>query len=170
MISFDFEGDELNDVKKRMFFRIKHICDNEGVGIDKDSVAFLVKHNYPDYRTIVNKLQTLILQGVKNITLQDVSTYQSEYNNVYDLVLGEQDPVNNYKVLVGEYGNKVDDVLNALGRDFIDYIVTNKPEYTRYIPFITILVAKYQNQRFSVIDPVVTMLACVFELQDVFKN
>ena len=170
MISFDFEGDELNDVKKQMFFRIKHICDNEGVGIDKDSVAFLVKHNYPDYRTIVNKLQTLILQSVKNITLQDVSTYQSEYNNVYDLVLGEQDPVNNYKVLVGEYGNKVDDVLNALGRDFIDYIVTNKPEYTRYIPFITILVAKYQNQRFSVIDPVVTMLACVFELQDVFKN
>lgn len=169
-ISFDFEGDELMEVKKQMFVRIKHICDNEGVGIEKDAVAYLVKHNYPDYRSIVNKLQTLILQGVENITVKEVSAAQSEYDGVYKLATGVQDPQNNYTVLAGEYGNAVDDVLNALGQGFIEYIIREKPEYIRFIPHVTITVAKYQNMRFSTIDPVVTMLACVFELQEIFKN
>lgn len=169
-ISFDFEGDELADVKKQMFLRVKHICDNEGVEIDKDAVAYLVKHNYPDYRSLVNKLQTLILQDVKHITLDCVSTVSTEYNDVYELVLGKPDTVNNYKALVGEYGNKVDDVLNSLGRDFIDYIITSKPELVRVVPHIAITVAKYQNQKFSVIDPVLSMLACVYELQNIVNQ
>lgn len=167
-ISFDFEGEELTEVKKQMFKRVKYICDNEGVGITKDAIAFLVKNNYPDYRSIVNKLQTLIIQGVEQITVDEVASHSSEYNGIFDIVLGGKDPVNNYKVLVGEYGNKVDDVLNALGREFINYIVTSRPEYIDKIPYATVLVAKYQNQRFSTIDPVVCMLACVYELQEVF--
>lgn len=167
-ISFDFEGEELTEVKKQMFKRVKYICDNEGVGITKDAIAFLVKNNYPDYRSIVNKLQTLIIQGVEEITVDEVASHSSEYNGIFDIVLGGKDPVNNYKVLVGEYGNKVDDVLNALGREFINYIVTSRSEYIDKIPYATVLVAKYQNQRFSTIDPVVCMLACVYELQEVF--
>lgn len=170
LISFDFEGEELDEVKKQMFARIKHICDNEGIGIDKYAVAHLVRNNYPDYRSIVNKIQTFILQGVKNITVDDLSATHTEYGGIYEIVTGGQDPVENYKALSGEYGNKVDDVLNALGKDFIEYIIHEKPDYTRFIPHISITVAKYQNQRFAVIDPVITMLACVFELQEIFKS
>ena len=152
-----------------MYERIKYICDNEGIAIDKKAAASLVRNNYPDYRSVVNKIQTLILQGVTNITEEDISSVRSEYGNIYEIVMGPQNPENNYKLLAGEYGNKVDDVLNSLGKDFIEYIIREKQDYIKFIPHITITVAKYQNQRFAVIDPVVTMLACVFELQEIFK-
>jgi hypothetical protein len=45
-----------------------------------------------------------------------------------------------------------------------------QPEYLSLLPEITVNVAKYQAQRTQVIDPVVTLLACVYELQMIIKK
>lgn len=169
-ISFDFEGDEMKEVKVALVYRIKEICDNEGVKISKDAISALLKNNFPDMRSIVNKLQTMILEGVTNIELGDVSKYNSSFTDIFELVTTSNDPVMNYKVLVSEYANKTDDVLNSLGREFIQYIIANRTDLTRFIPHLTITAAKYQNQKFQIIDPVVCMLACVAEMQQIINQ
>jgi len=169
-ISFDFEGEEMKEVKIACVYRIKEICDNEGVKITKDAISALIKNNFPDMRSIVNKLQTMILQGVEEIKLEDVSKYNSSFTDIFELVTTSNDPVNNYKVLVSEYANKTDDVLNSLGREFIQYIISNREDLTRFIPHLTIAAAKYQNQKFQIIDPVVCMLACVAEMQQIINQ
>lgn len=169
-ISFDFEGEEMKEVKIQCVYRIKHICDNEGVSIEKDAISALIKNNYPDMRSIVNKLQTMILQGITEIKATDITKYNSSYTDIFELVTTTNDPVNNYKVLVSNYANKTDDVLNSLGREFIQYIIDNRSDLTKFIPHITITAAKYQNQKFQCIDPVVCMLACVAEIQQIINQ
>ena len=169
-ISFDFEDEEMKEVKIACVYRIKEICDKEGVGIEKEAISALIKNNFPDMRSIVNKLQTMILQGVSEIRAQDISKYNSSYTDIFELVLNSSDPVNNYKVLVSGYANKTDDVLNSLGREFVQYIVDNREDLCRFIPQLTITAAKYQNQKFQIIDPVVCMLACVAEMQQVITQ
>lgn len=169
-ISFDFEGDELLEVKKRCALRIKEICDNEGIGIEKEAVSSLIKHNFPDMRSIVNKIQTCILQGITYIEDGGIAKYNSECTDIFDLVIGSNDPVANYKMLMGNYSTKVDEVLNSLGREFTEYIISTRQDLVKYIPYLTVVCAKYQFQNGQCIDPCVCMLACVYEMQQVLRQ
>lgn len=164
-ISFDFDNEEMLEVKKQYVMRIKHICDNEGIEIDKEAISALIKNNFPDMRSIVNKLQSMIIQNVSSITAEHVSKTNSACTDIFDLVINGTDPVENYRILVSDYNNKVDEVLNSLGKEFIEYIINSHQELNAFIPHITICVAKYQSQKNNCIDPVVCMLACVYELQ-----
>lgn len=173
LVSFDFEGDELNDVKKQMVYRLRDITRREGLDMDDKAIAYLIKNNFPDYRKIINKIQQLITLGKADgrITLEDVATTTHEFAEVYDMVLNNKaNPEENYKKLVNVYRNKVDDVVASLGVPFIQYITVQKPELVQFIPHITIINAKYQAQLGAVIDPMVTLLALVYELQELLNG
>ena len=116
------------------------------------------------------KLQGYKTQGTKNITLDDVKKFNSVYKDVFDLVFNEMDPVKNYKYLVSEYSNRVDDILQTLGEEFIEYIQSEKSSHVKHIPQIAVTVAEHQSQRNFVIDPVITMLSCVYKLQEIIKQ
>lgn len=168
-ISFDFEQNEMIEVKKLYVLRIKEICDNENVIIDKDAISSIIKYNFPDMRSIVNKLQSIILQGINHINTEHIIKNNSSYNNIFNLVINSNDPVKNYKELVSNYSGKVDEVLNSLGTEFIEYIIQSAPNLTPFIPHLTIIAAKYQNQKINCIDPIICMLACVYEMQQTIK-
>lgn len=170
LIDFNFTENEEKEVKKEYMRRIYEICKKEGISIEKDAIVELVKRKFPDLRSILNVLQGYKNEGVDNITVDNVSSHMATYKDVYDIVLGKCNPVDNYKYLVTNYSSKVDDILASLGNDFIDYIVNDKPEFTKYIPQISIIVAKYQEQRVKVIDVVICMLACVYELQTIINQ
>ena len=169
-ISFDFDSDETLEVKKMYARRIKHICDSEDIEIDKDAVSMLIKNNFPDMRSVVNKLQSMIIQEVDHITAEHVAKTNSECTDIFDLVINSNDPVANYRMIAGNYGTKVDEALDSLGKEFIEYIIASKPNLVRYIPHITIIAAKYQSQKNNCIDPVVCLLACVYEMQQTIRQ
>lgn len=174
LVSFDFEGEELMEVKKDMLNRLRFITKNEGIAIDDKALAYLIKNNFPDYRKIINKIQQLtflVKDEFDPITVADVATTTHEFVDVYSIVLsGKPEPAENYKALAGAYRNKVDDVVASLGMPFVQYIIAQKPELIPFIPHITIINAKYQAQLGSVIDPMVSLLALVFELQELLSG
>jgi hypothetical protein len=55
--------------------------------------------------------------------------------------------------------------LNSLADEFVEYIAAEQPTAVRYIPQIIVEVAHYQSQRLLVIDPVISLLACIYKLQ-----
>ena len=85
------------------------------------------------------------------------------------MIFNETDPAKNYKQLVSDYSNRVDDVLQSLGNDFIEYIQAEKPNSIKHIPQVAITVAEHQAQRVHVIDPIITMLSCVYKLQTIIR-
>ncbi len=86
------------------------------------------------------------------------------------MIFKSKDPVSNYQVIVGQYSSKVDDVMTALGEEFINWIIKNKQDQAKIIPGVVVLVAEHQAQRTQVIDPVVSLLALIFKIQKLIDN
>ena len=166
MIDFNFTSEEINEVKKGQLLRVVEICRKEGLNITKDAVAKLVLTYYPDFRSIVKKLQRFSLEGKTNVGVDDIKDSASEYAELYDMIITQDNPVENYKFVMKKYSNCVDEAIAALGYPFVEYILKSKPNLMGKIPVITILNAKYQQNLKNCIDPVVVLLANIFELQE----
>jgi len=170
VINFDFDKEEESELTKKYIKRVYQICGNEGMTIDKPALVEFVRRNFPDLRTTLNKLQGYKTQGTNNITVEDVKKFNSVYKDVFELIFNETDPAKNYQLLVSNYANKVDDILQTLGEEFVEYIQQEKLQHVKHIPQIIITVAKHQAQRVHVIDPVITMLSCVYEIQSIVNS
>jgi hypothetical protein len=102
---------------------------------------------------------------VKNVDSAKINELGWSYEDLYNLIISSKDPVHNYQNIVGEYQGKVDEVMSALGGEFIDWIIKNKPELKKIIPGVIVLVADHQAQRTQVIDPMVSLLSLIFQIQ-----
>jgi replication factor C small subunit len=128
-----------------------------------------VRNDFPDMRAIMNKIQSFYLRGVKKLDETNFSI-NYDYEDLFILCMkGNDKPTENYKFIVSEYSSKIDDALNALGKDFIEYLKNNAPNKENKIPTIIITVAEHQAQRTLVIDPLITLLSCVFKIQMILK-
>ena len=170
LIDFDFDKEEETELTKKYIKRVYEICGKEGMTIEKPALVEFVRRNFPDLRSTLNKLQGYKTQGNTNITAEDVKKFNSVYKDVFELIFNETDPAKNYQLLVSNYANKVDDILQTLGEEFIEYIQQEKTVSIKHIPQIIITVAKHQAQRVHVIDPVITMLSCVYEIQSIINS
>ena len=79
--------------------------------------------------------------------------------------INKDNPFENYKFVMKNYSNSVDETIAALGHPFIEYILKSKPNLMGKIPVISVLGAKYQQNLKLCVDPVVVLLANVYELQ-----
>ena len=170
VINFDFDKEEESELTKKYIRRVYEICKAEGMSIQKDALVEFVRRNFPDLRSTLNKLQGYKTQGTVDITVEDVKKFNSVYKDVFDLVFNESDPAKNYQLLVSNYSNRVDDVLQSLGEEFVEYIQQERLQSVKHIPQVIISVAKHQAQRVHVIDPVITMLSCVYDIQGIVKK
>jgi replication factor C small subunit len=170
VINFDFDKEEEAELTKKYIRRVYDICGKEEMTIEKPALVEFVRRNFPDLRSTLNKLQGYKSQGTTNITVNDVKKFNSVYKDIFELVFKETDPVKNYQYLVSEYSNRVDDVLQTLGEEFFDYIQSEQPNATKFIPQIAVTVAEHQAQRTLVIDQVITMLSCVYKLQEIVRQ
>jgi len=170
VINFDFDKEEESELTKKYIRRVYDICGKEEMTIEKPALVEFVRRNFPDLRSTLNKLQGYKSEGTSNITLNDVKKFNSVYKDVFELIFNETDPVKNYKYLVGEYSNRTDEILQTLGEEFIDYIQSEKGNSTKHIPQIAVTVAEHQAQRVHVIDPAITMLSCIYKLQEIIRN
>lgn len=170
VVNFDFNKSEENELTKKYIRRVYDICKGEGMTIEKPALVEFVRRNFPDLRSTLNKLQGYKSQGTTNITVEDVKKFNSVYKDVFELIFNETNPVKNYQYLVGEYSNRVDDVLQTLGEEFIEYIQSEKPNAVKFIPQIAITVAEHQAQRQHVIDAVICMLSCVYKIQEIVRQ
>jgi DNA polymerase III delta prime subunit len=170
VINFDFDKEEESELTKKYIRRVYDICKQEEMTIDKEALVEFVRRNFPDLRSTLNKLQGYKTQGTNNITVEDVKKFNSVYKDVFDLIFNESDPAKNYQLLVSNYSNRVDDVLQSLGAEFVEYIQQERLQSVKHIPQVIISVAKHQAQRVHVIDPVITMLSCVYDIQGIVKE
>jgi len=170
VVNFDFDKEEENELTKKYIRRVYDICKAEEMTIEKEALVEFVRRNFPDLRSTLNKLQGYKTQGTNNITVGDVKRFNSVYKDVFELIFNETDPAKNYQMLVSNYSNRVEDVLQTLGEEFIEYIQQEQLQSVKHIPQIIISVAKHQSQRVHVIDPVITMLSCIYEIQGIIKS
>ena len=165
LVDFNFTSEEMTEIKMGQFKRVYEICSKEGLKITKEAALKMVQTYFPDFRSVVNHLQRYKLEGKDSIEETDVKDNVSEDAELYDMILTKDDPVENYKFVMQNYSNMVDETISALGNPFMQYIMKNKPNVVGKIPIIAILNSKYQMNLKQSIDPVVVLLANIYELQ-----
>lgn len=170
VISFDFNKNEENELIKAYIVRLFQICKEEGISIEKEAMLELVRRKFPDLRSILNTIQGYYSQGKLMITVEDIKRFNSIYRDVYELVFNNIDSVKNYKFLVSEYSNQVDDVLSSFSSELIEYMKMEQPQAMKYLPQIILTVTKYQAMRTQVIDVILPLLSCVYELQNIVRG
>lgn len=148
--------------------RVSYILDSIKISYTDESLDKFIKSEFPDLRKILDKLQTLHISGATTLS-QDalVSTY--DYGNLYDMCLSAPNPIDTYKLIQSEYGNSVEDCMDKLGTEFIEYLQLKHPNKINKIPNIIIEVAEYQNKLPNVIDGSIALQALVFTLQNILK-
>lgn len=158
-------SEEEDSLKAEWRRRIRLILGKLSIEIDDDSLQEFQTRYYPDFRSALNKVQSWMLEGVKNVDSNKINEFGWSYEDLYRLIMTGKDPVHNYQNIVGEYQGKVDDIMSALGGEFIEWIIKNKPDQAKIIPAVIVLVADHQAQRTQVIDPMVSLLSLVFQIQ-----
>lgn len=171
VINFDpVNAEEEEYLKEEWQKRIELILGKVGMTIDQESLEEFTRASFPDLRTALNRIQSWMIDGTKNVDIAKIKNSGWSYEDLYNILVSKPDPAKNYQVLVGQYGTKVEDVMTALGGEFIDWILGNRTEHIDKIPGIIVKVAEHQSQRALVIDPVVSLLSLFFQIQKIINQ
>jgi len=169
-ISFDpINNDEENYIIGEYKTRVGKILTAAKVEHTDEILEKFIRNDFPDMRSLMNKIQSYYLQGVTELNAKNFNI-NYDYVDLFNLCMqGPEKPYENYKLIVSEYSSRIDDALNALGSDFIEYLKNNAPNKMDKLPLIIIATAEHQAQRTLVIDPLITLLSCVFKIQTILK-
>lgn len=178
-VSFDYEEEEIKEIKKKYAKRILDICKENDMTIDKEGIISLINKKYPDMRSIINTIQDLHDSGIKNISKEHInkSSSYSKDKDLFELLVnpnslgikGEVEVIN-YKYINETYSNRIDEVLSLLGTSFIDYIIETHPQKVKRIPEIMHIATDHQVYNTQVLDPIVNLLSAVFKIQKTLKQ
>jgi replication factor C small subunit len=157
--------EEEAELKDQWRSRVTLILSKLGISIDEKGLDSFVKKYYPDMRSALNCVQRWQIQGITEITEQKMSESSWDYEEIYKMLFDKLDPVKSYQLIVGQYSNSVSEVMEAMGREFIDWVQENHPAKSGIIPAVMILIAQHQAQRTQVIDPVVSLLSLFYSIQ-----
>ena len=136
---------------------------------ENDVLVEFVKTSFPDMRSILNTLQTLHLQGASELDRESlIKTF--DCSDLFEMIVSGNDPVENYKFIMGNYSSSPDEAMNAISQSFIEFVRKNHPQHNSKIPYIIISIAEYMSQLTSSPDRVVVLLACCFKLQTILKS
>ena len=122
-------------------------------------------------RAMINKIQNWQTSGKNKITLNEIKDLNYSFNDLFELLtIKDTNPIQNYKYIVKNCSNKVDDVLMSLHSYFPLWISENKPDMINKIPMVLVLVGKWQADKHACIDPIVALTGCFFEIHMHMKS
>lgn len=171
MLNVDFDiqdSDEEQWMMEQFIERTKWILSRPKVGLVPENdkvVEELVRAFFPSMRSIINNIDAIRKNpDIKVLTSALVVKMKFKNKDLYDRLLTNNSPDENYAYLK-QYDSRTTDVLKSLGEGLINYILEERAEFTKHVPAITILVAKYQRSEIHTVDPFVNLLACFWEIQ-----
>jgi DNA polymerase III delta prime subunit len=157
----------MKDQAKRIAFLLKSL----NIEFVNDALKEFIKRNFPDMRAMINKIQNWQTSGKNKITLNEIKDLNYSFNDLFELLtIKDTNPIQNYKYIVKNCSNKVDDVLMSLHSDFPLWISENKPDMINKIPMVLVLVGKWQADKHACIDPIVALTGCFFEIHMHMKS
>lgn len=171
LVNFDFlDPEEEEKVYQEQVKRASTVLNKLNISHTNEAVEELVKRCLPDMRKLFNRIQTMQISGVTELTRDSIMKTEWSFEDIFKLCAGSPDPYNNYIFLINQYGSRVDDVLGALGDEFPKWLEEKYPSKIHLLPGIIVEVAVHQAQRVHVIDPAISMTACIFKIQAILNS
>ncbi|NJO90816.1 MAG: AAA family ATPase [Chloroflexia bacterium] len=169
-VSFDpINSEEESYLTEEYAKRVKIILGAAKIGYTDETLKKFIRNDFPDMRTLLNKIQSFYNQKITELDPKFFNI-NFDYKDLFEICLkGTDKPYDNYKLIVSEYSSRIDEALSVLGSDLPEYIRVNSPKQVDKIAPIIISVAEYQYQKNFAIDPMITLLAAVFRIQQILS-
>lgn len=165
-INYDYLDKEEEDfVYEEQVKRATMVLSKINVSFTDEAVRELVKRSFPDMRKLFNRIQTIQISGITQLSKEAIMKTDWSFEDIFEICIGEANPMKNYQFMVSQYGQRVEEVLSALGTEFPSWLEEKHPEKMNHLPGIIVEIAAHQAQRINVIDPAISMLSCIFKIQ-----
>lgn len=148
---------------------IRQILDGVHIAADDETVTAFVRNSFPDMRSMLNGIQTLYLQGAKEMN-KDSLVKTFECSDLFEKIFTCADPVENYKLVMSEYAGYPEDAVSAFSKDFVEFLRMNHPDKIQKIPYCVITIAEHARDIVNVPDKVITLLSLVYKLQTIILS
>lgn len=168
-INFDFPKEEEKDLLKKYLQRINGICKGEGITIEPKVMLLIIKKHFPDLRSTITFLQSKSLEGITNITEEDVNKFTGAHKELFDLIVDKKTSfIDLYSYTYKNYVNNETNVFSALGKEFIDYLIKKDVDSNK-IGNIIVEVADHSYKSNFSIDKFVPLAAVLQKIQMILK-
>ena len=134
-----------------------------------DNLRAFVKMYFPNMRSIINEIQSMVIQEKHELTLGELSK-QCGCEELLDAAFSKMDPVDMYKLIISNYSMTAFDALRSITDDFVEYILTKHPEHTNLIEDLTILTAQYMAYANMSVDKTIYLRALMCEISKLIER
>ncbi len=155
IIEFKIDKEESAIIASKFFKRVIKILENEGVEYNKETVVALITKYFPDWRRVINELQSYAING--NIINSGILTAKNnDIKNIIQLLKNKN--FSDIRTYVAENIDNLQSIYTDLYDNLQDSIKTNT------IPELIVILAKYQYQSAFVASQEINIAACLAEI------
>lgn len=137
---------------------------------NEETLNQFIKKDFPDLRKLIQKVQDFNDSDIKIIKSENINRINYSFKNIYNLIVGKSDPHNNYKIIIGEYKGKENEIILSLNTELPDWLKENYSNKLNKLPQMMISIADWDYKKNFMIDPVLGLLAMIYQLQIIWNN
>jgi DNA polymerase III delta prime subunit len=155
VIDFKISKKDMAKLATQFFKRVEFILEKEGVEYDKSVIAQIINKHFPDWRRVINELQRYSATGKIDSgilsNLQEVS--------IKELIALMKDK--NYTAMRNWVSTNLDGDVNSFYMQFYEKASEFVDKST--VPYLVVLLSKYQYQNAFVSNPEINFMAFLTE-------
>jgi DNA polymerase III delta prime subunit len=168
-INFDCQDlEEEKFLKQEIYKRINNtILPTEKFEIPKEHLISIVTKKFPDFRGMLQSVQIYINTGGLTAESSNVSgKLKAElFNIIYDKSANYEKI---YHFLMSTFGpDKIDVMINILGRPFTDWLINNKKEDIDKIFGLNYIISDYTSKLETNTDPIILGMTIIGKFRDI---
>lgn len=166
------DEEEEKFLKKGLAKRTYHIIKTVGMKISKETLIELINRNFPDMRSIINRLDYFYRSNIVDITLEDVVKSMYYNTEIFELCC-KNNSIDIYKKVIHKHSGNSDDIIASLGSEFILWLEETYPEKIENIGVVASLldvINEASYKRTFVIDRMLNLTNCIFKIQQILNT
>lgn len=137
-----------------------------GITFTDDVLENLIMETFPDYRSVLNKIQQISISGVKELSASAIAS-SCDFSKLFNLILNPSNPYQTYLSVRDEYGDNVDDCIKQIADKFPEYLQTNRQDLIPRLPMIIIATAEHQDMLLRAINRNLVLQSLIFKIQTI---
>ncbi len=167
--------DCLNSLEEKQLKTLlyKRICDEivpkENFTISKEDLVKIINKNFPDFRQTLIALDHFRHNG-EIISASNIDIKIKE--ELYENIIGGNKSFNEvYHYIMDAFGpERIDEMINLLGRQFIQYIIENKPELSDKLFNVCYIITEHTKLLETNTDPLILGITVFSKVSELFNQ
>ena len=163
------DDNEKNQLSAMFKERMAIILNALKISYTDETITRFLNRFFPDFRSVIKTIQSIYSRGCTEIP-SDIADDGSDLTTLFNIILGQPNPMENYKQLQLEWSLKPEMAVLELGKQFPNYLNEHAPQLIGKLPTVIITIAEHGAMMSQCADHFVVLLSLVYKLQIILQS